>query len=56
MSDDKQTDAKRIGIEINNSVGEIAFTLGGQTLTFSCRPGTGHPTPGSHVRLVTEDL
>ena len=43
MSDTKTADAsKRIGIEINHSVGEIVFTLAGKSLTFHAdrAPGT----------------
>lgn len=43
MSDSKVTDAsKRIGIEINHSIGTIEFTLAGKTLRFHAdrAPGT----------------
>ena len=42
MSDSKTADAsKRIGIEINNSVSQITFTLGGETLTFHGERASG---------------
>ena len=41
MADKTVDQSKRIGIEINHSVGEIVFTLGGKNLTFHSERAVG---------------
>ena len=41
MADKTVDQSKRIGIEINNSVGEIVFSLGGKSLTFHSERAVG---------------